>query len=348
MKKNAFHGIASAGSSALFPTLLFLLLASASAAYAQNPPEPARAPIRGQDIDASNTGVPPGRVLQKVGATILVTEKWIASSNRGSRILQDKSFVSGAALIVAVDGFTVRYCKFFGKGGISLDPNDGRSPPGKNVSILDCELDGNHENPGGKIAVFGSSLTLKRVHIHNWPRGMWVGDGDVWVEQCYMHDLTVDDSGAHLENIYVGGGAHQVYLSNKLISNGVRIAGSGIMPISASLAIYNESFRKDPPFPGLADIRIEGNYFESDGYYPLYCGALDGKEGAFPTGMVVRGNVFGRQIQRYSGMGAPAVAFDSSRPGNVWEGNTWGAPGPSSKAGDPSEKAPIAAPLPMK
>ncbi len=300
--------------------------------------------LSGKDVDETNTGVPSGRTLAIVASSITVTESWIANSNGCSRILQDKSFLSGAKLIVAVDGFTVQYCKFFGLGGISLDPNDGKTSPGKNVSILDCELDGNNENLNGAMAVYGSNLTLKRVNIHRWPRGMWVGDGDVWVEQCYMHDLTVDDSGAHLENIYVAGGANQTYLSNKLISNGVRVAGSGLMPISASLAIYNESFRTNPPFPSLADIRIEGNYFGSDAYYPLYCGALSGKAGAFPTGMVVRGNVFGRDIQRYSGMGAPAVAFDASQPGNLWENNTWGAMGPFSLAGDPAEGALIAAP----
>jgi hypothetical protein len=264
--------------------------------------------------------------------------------------LQDKSFVSGAKLIVAVDGFTVRYCKFFGVGGIALDPNDGHSPPGKNVQILDCELDGNHENPGAEIAVSGSSLTLKRVHIHRWPRGMWIGYGDVWVEQCYMHDLTVDASGGHLEDIYVAGGPNQTYLSNKLISNGVRIAGSGLMPISASLAIYNEDPNlggATPPLPSLANIRIEDNYFGSDGYYPLYCGALSGKPGAFPTGMVVRDNVFGRDIQRYSGMGGAAVAFDASQPGNLWENNVWGALGPFNAAGDPAEGTQIPAPAVM-
>jgi hypothetical protein len=301
----------------------------------------------GKDIDETNTGVPKGHSLVDVRSTIVVTENWIRDSNKGSRIIENRNFLSGAGLFIAVDGFTVRYCKFNGRGGLSTNANSGGLPLGKNIKVLDCEFDGNNESLGDSVAVYGSSLTLKRVHVWRWPRAMWVGDGDVWVEECYFHDLTCDGKGAHIENIYVAGGANQTYLRNKLISNAV-FKGDGSQ-VSASLAIYNESYERGrpyPSFPHLADILVQGNYFESDGYYTFYCGALTGKSAPFAKGMVVKDNIFGRRIQRWSGKGGPAVCFDPSQAGNAWENNSWGPKGPFSAPEDPAEGALLPSPIP--
>jgi hypothetical protein len=297
----------------------------------------------GSQINESNTGVPDGRTLTDVSSTIIVTESWITSVNGGSRSIMDKHFLSGANLIVTVDGFSVRYCKFTGKSGFTTNANDGHSPLGKNIEIMDSEFDGNHENTGGDVAVGGSYLSLKRVHIHGWPRAMWIGEGNVLVEECYMHDLTVDGSGAHIENIYVAGGANQTYIRSKLISNRVSLNG-GTLGISASLAIYNESYAA---FPDLDNIRIENNYFESNGSYGLYGGACIGKlPKPYAKNTVIRGNIFGRSIQRRSGLYGPAAAFDPSQPGNAWESNTWGAKGPYWQTGDPQEGDSVPTPNP--
>jgi hypothetical protein len=297
---------------------------------------------QGKDVDETNTGVPSGRALGDVNSTIIVTEAWIRDSNGGSRIMRDKYFHSGAALIITVDGFTVQYCKFFGKGGISPDPNDGSGRLGKSISILDCELDGNHENMGGDVAVNGSSLTLKRVHIRRWPRSMWIGGNDVLVEGCYMHDLTCDGSDAHIENIYVAGGDNLAFIGNKLISNRTYIE-DGTGQISASLAIYNESYAS---FPNLDHLRVEDNCFESDGGYALYGGACMGKLAPYAKDMTVSGNVFGRGEQRCCGIFGTATAFDCYAASNVWKGNTWGKRGPYWQKGDPEEGDTVQAPPP--
>ena len=303
---------------------------------------PATAISHGSQINETNTGVPSGHTLADVSSTVIVTEAWISGTNGGSRIIENKHFLSGARLIVTVDGFTVRYCKFSGVGGFSTDANDGQSTTGKNVVITDCEFDGNHENLRDDVAVGGSYLTLKRVHIHRWPRAMWIGEGNVWVEECYMHDLTVDGSGAHIENIYVAGGANQTYIRNRLISNAVSLSG-GSGSISASLAIYNESWAT---FPELNYIVIENNYLESDGGYALYGGACVGKGAPYAKNTVVRGNVFGRGIQRNCGVYGPVTAFDPAQSGNLWINNTWGARGAFWQAGDPEEGAQVGAPGP--
>jgi hypothetical protein len=116
------------------------------------------------------------------------------------------------------------------------------------------------------------------------------------------------------------------------------------MMTSASLAIYNEPSFTSPDFPALDNILVQDNYFESDGYYALYCGALSAKTGAFAKNMTVTGNVFGRGLHRLCGVGGPAICFDPSQPGNVWSNNTWGAKGPTTLDTDPLEGAIIDAP----
>ncbi len=116
---------------------------------------------------------------------------------------------------------------------------------------------------------------------------------------------------------------------------------------SASLAIYNEDYSVGAPypaFPALDNIVVEDNYFESDGYYAMYCGACAGKTGAHARNMSVTGNIFGRQMHRMCGVAGTAVAFDPNQQGNKWLNNTWGAVGPGWVAGDPSEGDIVSAP----
>lgn len=304
--------------------------------------------LHGRDANEKNTGVPPGHALEDVSRTIIVTEEWIKSSNKGSRVIQDRHFLSGANLVVTVDGFSVRYCLFTGRSGLSVFANANGYPIGRHVEVLCCEFDGKNENRNGDVAVYGSSLSLRRVHVHDWPRAMWIGDGDVSVAECYMHGITSDGGDAHLENVYVAGGANQAFVRSKFISDGIHVKGDDKLMISASLAIYNENYERGKPFPSfpnLTDIRIEDDYFESDGHYALYGGAVRSKlPKAFAKRMVVRGNVFGRGLQRYCGISGPAVCFDATQPGNEWSGNVWGPRGRSWQPGDPEEGAAIPAP----
>jgi hypothetical protein len=297
----------------------------------------------GQDVNETNTGVPAGHTLSNATSTIVVTEEWIESSNDGKRTIENLLFTDEADLTIKVNNFTVKYCKFFGKS------NAGVEIGMKNITFEDCEFDGNHENIGGDVALYGSGITAKRVHIHRWPRAMWVGDGDVWIEGCYMHDLTCDDGDAHLENIYVAGGANQTYLCNKFISNEIHLTSSPHLMTSASLAIYNESYSRGvgyPDFPALDNILLEDNYFESDGQYAMYGGACIGKAAPYAKNMKVRGNVFGRGLHKNCGISGIGTAFDPSQPGNVWENNTWGPRGVDWQTGDPEEGDEVSSPGP--
>lgn len=295
--------------------------------YSDTEEPPDNTAIQGIDINETNTGVPEGHALVDVSSSITVTEQWITEHNGGNRTIENKNFLSGAGLRIEVSDFTVQYCKFNGIGGIYLvKGNSG-------IVIQDCELDGNHENLGDKVAIMNEGVRIIRVHVHRWPRALWTGQGNIHVENCYFHDLTADNSGKHIENVYVAGGAGQTYLRNKFISNRCSIDG-GRGAISASLAIYNEAWAT---FPALDTIRVEGNYFETHGGFAFYGGALSAKAAPYPKNMIVKDNIFGRSLLRYCGVYGPATAFDHTQPGSVWENNTWGPRGPYWVEGDPEE-----------
>lgn len=292
----------------------------------------------GKDLTESNTGVPPGHDLSDVTSTITVTEEWIAASNGGSRLIEDRNFINDADVEVKTGNVTVRFCKFNGKSGGSVEIGLD------DVVFEYCEFDGQHLNTGNDTALGPGGLTARRLHIHRWPRAFWFGWGNVRIEECYIHDETADGGDAHLENIYVAGGANQIYLRNKLITNEVHINGDTKLMTSASLAIYNEPSYTTPDFPALDNIVVQDNYIESDGYYAMYCGGLSEKTGAHAKNMKVTGNIFGRGLHRMCGIAAPAVGFDATQPGNEWADNTWGGKGPYWEAGDPVEGGIVSAP----
>lgn len=285
----------------------------------------------GRELNSTNTGVQAGIELVQ-SASIVVTEDWIANENGGSRTIEKRLFPSGTGIDMRVNDVTIRNCRFLGAGGSSK--GQAITAEVENTTIEWSEFDGEHENLRDHVAIGGDSLRLYRVHMHRWPRGLWIS-GPVVVEETYMHALTGDDSGAHIENIYVAGGAGQRYIKNRLDSD---CAGPGGCAISASLAIYNEDWAVFPP---LADIVIKDNYFNSDGGAVLYAGALSGKGAAYPTQMIVSGNEFGRELNRRSGFYVPAFAFDASQPGNTWSDNTWGERGSFWQDGDPEAGAPV-------
>jgi hypothetical protein len=292
----------------------------------------------GQDVDAGVTGVPSGHSLSDVVGSLTITEGWISGNNGGRRILENKRFLSGARITVRVDNFTIRYCKLIGVGGVWIDR--GR----RGIVISDSEFDGQNENTGGECAVNYGGVSMIRLNVHHWPRALFSLDGDVLVQNCYLHDLTrgPNPGSNHIENVYVGGGANLSFVGNKMISNQISIGGN-TGGVSASLAIYNEDYE---PLPSLKNIKIIDNYFESEGGYALLCGAYIVKGGAYPTEMEVKGNIFGRGLQRYCAVYGPAWAFNDAGAGNSWSDNSWGGRGPYWVAGDPENGALVPSPSP--
>lgn len=305
----------------------------------------------GSQVNALNTGVLASHESQlaDVSSSIVVTEDWITASNGGRRVLEDCRFDTGQTLEIHVDNFTVSNCRFLGTSSASVGWNEDEQRTYKDVTFEHCEFDGQHLSAGGAVALGGSGIIAKRVHIHRWPRAMWIGDGFVRVEESYMHELTADDTGAHIENIYVAGGAHLQFARNKLVSDQHYVGkGQESLQTSASLAIYNESYTRGKPYPegftALDDIVVEDNYLESDGWYALYGGACIGKQNPYAKHVTIRGNIFGRHARRLiDRCGGAAVAYDSTDPTNKWLNNKWG-PRSSDCPDEAAEGTEIAAP----
>ncbi len=316
--------------------LAVFVMASYVSCNVSGPAAPAQTEIphyegtHGSFIDATNTGVPAGHSLTDWVSSVTVTEAWISASNGGSRIIENRNFTSGAVLTIRTNDITVRYCKFNGTSRILLP----EAVTG--ILVQDCEIDGNHENRDSLQAIKndGATLHVLRAHIHRWPRALTVIRGNTTVENCYLHDLTCDDSGAHIENIYVAGGAQQRYLGNKIVSNAVRTDPAITdLNISACLALYNQG----GGLPDLDAILVEDNWIDGDSSYAMYGGAIASKTGTFAKNLIVRGNTFARQYQRRCGLFGPITAFSGAEPGNHWENNRWGPRGAYWVSGDPEE-----------
>ena len=78
----------------------------------------------------------------------------------------------------------------------------------------------------------------------------------------------------------------------------------------------------------------------------MYGGACIGKNQPYATNMTVRGNVFGRNLQRFCGIYGTATAFARDDAANLWTNNTWGPKGPYWQSGDPLEGDEVLAPPP--
>ena len=61
-------------------------------------------------------------------------------------------------------------------------------------------------------APLSSACFMNELVVYaRWPRAFWFGWGELRIEECYIHDETADGGDAHIENIYVAGGANFVF-----------------------------------------------------------------------------------------------------------------------------------------
>jgi hypothetical protein len=85
-------------------------------------------------------------------------------------------------------------------------------------------------------------------------------------------------------------------------------------------------------------VRVEDNYL-SGGGWTLYGGAHHTKRLPGSTrGVIIRGNVFGRDRFPKGGHFGPVTGYDDAGPGNVWSGNRWSDGTPITIGAPPSAK----------
>jgi hypothetical protein len=322
------------------------------------PPPPAGTVTHGADLTTANTGVPAGTVLSDVSGTLTVTDAWIASSNGGSRVIQNKNFLSGSSVVVNASGVTIQFSKFTGSASIRSSTNSTADASVLNLTVRYCEFDGQNMDGGGNTPIgigtgapnysnVGIAL-LERNYMHNYSRQLNYGEArNVIIRENLFTDLYMDGSGTHIENLYIGGGDHIQIIRNKFVTNPVGPgAANPTSQISACVAIYNESW--NPQFTRINYVTIQDNWFEGGAGFGLYGGAVASKLAgmAYGTNMTITGNVWGRNFYRFSCSFGPATAFNNGDSANTWSNNTWGPRGPFWKSGDPDLGAAVTAPPP--
>lgn len=241
-------------------------------------PENPNGPEQSHWPNASNTGVPEGvQLTPSDGFTI---------TEDGTVI--EKLDISGV-LNIAASNVTVKYCKI--KGGIFFRSYLGH----ENLLIEDCEI-GPSEGSGGDNGVVFSHYTMRRCNIHNFYDGAKI-NGNVLIEDCYIHDMYLDN-GAHIDGLQNVGGQGDVTLRH----NNIDVRPYNVNNDNGNAAIFFADFPE-------GTMTIENNLL-AGGHYTLQ--VLDNAE------YIVRNNHFVRDSYTY---GTHRYTCESCI--SIWEGNVF-------------------------
>jgi parallel beta helix pectate lyase-like protein len=166
--------------------------------------------------------------------------------------------------------------------------------------------------------IYGDSagLVIRNDNLSWWRVGINAESG--LVTGNYIHDPGYV-AGDHTDGIYVSGGTRPLTISGNTVLNS----------LGQTCAIMLESAARQP----VANKAIVGNLLAGGGYVIYAAGAQRDS-----TGIVIRGNRFGRQYYSASGRYGPVAQFQADGTGNTWSGNLW--TGPARRAGLSADQAP--------
>lgn len=270
----------------------------------------ARAPLeratgRSGFPDETTTGVPDGVELRSSGTVVVDSD---------GAVVENLLIVDGI-IDVQADDVTVRNVRITNQAGFvqwGITQQEGFG----GLVVEDSEIFGNgSEQFASGISNHGGMLTVRRVEIHTVTDGIMTSHG--LIEDSYLHSPKLFE-GDHTDMIQTVGGStmglpleirHNTVINSEPQTSAVLLDdanGIGLVPVR--------------------DVLVEGNLFAGGGY-TLYCGGFVA-EGHDPSGIIIRDNVFSRQLWPDSGYYGPVAYFDPDAPGNVWSGNVFddGAP----------------------
>ena len=262
---------------------------------------------------ASDTGVPAGTALTKVGPGGLTRGPgWVYQSRgwvevTGSNVTLEGLYIPFNVDITSASNVTLKDDEIYGAGaqwGISLRHD-------KNVTI---EADSIYGPPGcaaqmyeGVSDIYGDSTGTQIIGDDIWNTAGPVSIGNGLIQGNYLHGLTQCGS-EHNDGIGVNSGSTSLVIDHNTVLD----------PLNQTCAICLFS-----DFGQVRNVTIENNLL-AGGDYALY-GGLSGNQGASSTpGVRITGNVFSTVYYRGGGTFGPAAHVWA---GDVWSGNTW-ADGP--------------------
>jgi hypothetical protein len=253
--------------------------------------------------DGASTGVPDGVELTPSGG--------ITVRDDGA-VIENLLVVDGAIEVYA-NNVTIRNVRVTNERRMlywGIAQRGGYS----GLTVENSEIFGNpdsSEKVSAGISNHGGMITVRFVEIHTVTDGIMTSHG--LIEGCYLHSPRYFE-GDHTDLIQAVGGS-----------------GEGLpLEIRGNTLINTEDqtgavFLSDELGTGervpVQNVLVENNLLAGGGY-TLYGGGLvaDGRD---PRDIVIRDNVFSRQVWPNGGYWGPVSYFDPGAPGNEWSGNVW-------------------------
>jgi hypothetical protein len=215
-------------------------------------------------------------------------------------VVENKIF--SRQVVIAADNVTIRNCLregtvdywgFLVNAGVTGTLIENVEIDGKNSSSIDAGIGGN----GG--------WTGRRLNIHGTNDGVKL-DSDILLEDSYIHDLAVNNSGAHQDGMQSMGGSNVTIRHNRIKARVGANQNAGVFLAT--------------DFSPLDNYKTENNWISGGGY--SYWTAV--KSGRPITNFVLSDNHFTRNDYAY---GVVSIQGQVSRSGNVWHDNLEPIPG---------------------
>jgi len=292
-------------------------LASASPRFAVKPAAVlmncSAAPSKCGYPDATNTGVPGGKILRSVPGQVRRGRGWHFNfRSRAVEVTGEGAVLSGLYirhnLNIRASGVTVRDVRVVTGGyfGISMRHTTG-------VTIENCTISGRNTGHGrlgsAIIDVYADStgMTIRNNNISRAKTAVQLTTG--LVAGNYIHDFGYV-AGDHTNGIFDAGTTQHLTIRHNTILNNLRQTDA----ISLDASVTGEK---------VAHKTVDNNLL-GGGSYVIYGG--DSRDAA-TSHVVIAGNRFSQAYYPGGGRYGPVAYYASHAAGNAWTGNTWDATG---------------------
>lgn len=256
----------------------------------------------------ANVGIPPFAQLTTYTGPCTIT---VANTVIDSKVVNCR-------LVIRATGVVIRDSRI--NGGVT---SDGNATVNLSRSLLDGGVNTDTTLPAlGYHGITGDLLDL-RGGQHSLQC-----DGFCDVRNSWLHAQTSPANRGYHNNAMISNGGHDVYLQhNRLECNPADNGNGG--GCSGDASLFGD-------FGNLSRFTFESNLFmATPGSFCFYAGNEPSKPGK-PDNIVVRNNVWQRNNSglphapntRGCAYYGPVTSWDPSRPGMVWQNNTWDSGGP--------------------
>lgn len=215
-----------------------------------------------------------------------------------------------SAVVIAANNIVFRNCRFTNNGSYRVVENGVTSTKFNNATLVNCEING----AGADAGIAGYNLTVSRTVFKQCLKDVHAND-DVYVIECLMNEHVMPGLGSHAECVLRNGGINLSVIRCYMVYEQPSSA------VSSAVSAYEQ--------PNCEGFILKDSYV-SGGGYAVYAGGNGGQT----NNVKITGNIFGRDIERFSGWAGPIDVTGRDTPGWEFSNNTWGARGTYWQVGD--------------